>query len=162
MSIPHGKKTRQQLTNWKSMPTCIPKGVLIKRAKKTRYSKLEYSKILGTWYSMNSNLEYSKNLGTWYLVYLVFTYSVSFLLSIPFRKCHIFVVIPVTKCPLLWRHVSPWWISNIVFQYAENVVINHPVIKTVIPMDNKSSTEMFVNISRDVFGYQLLIWFPFQ
>jgi hypothetical protein len=32
--------------------------------------------------------------------YLVMTCSVSFLLNIPFRKCHIIVVIPVTKLHL--------------------------------------------------------------
>ncbi len=35
-------------------------------------------------------------------------------------------------------------------------------MKTIIPMENKSRTEMLVNIIREVFGDQLLIWFLFQ
>ena len=33
------------------------------------------------------------------------------------------------------------------------------MIKTIIPMKNKSSTEMLININREVFGDQLLICF---
>ncbi len=90
------------------------------------------------------------------------TFSVSFLLNIPFRKCHILVVVSVTKLPLFCWHISPWWISNIPFKYANNVIIHHPVNKAIIPMENKSSTKMLFNIILEVFGDQLLIWFLFQ
>jgi hypothetical protein len=33
------------------------------------------------------------------------------------------------------------------------------MIKTIIPMKNKSSTEMLIDINREVFGNQLLIHF---
>jgi hypothetical protein len=78
--------------------------------------------------------------------------SISFLFNIPFRKCHILVVVLVTKIRLFCWHVGPWWISTITFQYADNVIIHHPVTQTIIPMKNKSSTEMLVNIICEVFG----------
>ncbi len=89
------------------------------------------------------------------------TCSVSYLFNIPFRKCHILVVVSVSKLPFFCWHISPWWISNIPFQYVNNVVIQHPVIKTIIPTEGKSSMEMLVNIIREIFSNQLLIWFLF-
>jgi len=41
----------------------------------------------------------------------------------------------------------------------DNVIIHHSMIKTIIPMKNKSSTEMLIDINREVFGNQLLIHF---
>jgi hypothetical protein len=66
--------------------------------------------------------------------------SISFLFNIPFRKCHSLVVVLVTKYPLFCWHVGSWWISNITFQYADNVIIHHPVIQTIITSDRRSES----------------------
>jgi hypothetical protein len=74
----------------------------------------------------------------WNLLSKLVNLSVSFLLNIPFRRCHILVVVLVAEFPLFSWDVGPWWISHIIFQYTNNVIIHHPVIKTIIPMKNIS------------------------
>ena len=86
---------------------------------------------------------------------------VSFLFVAPFRKCHILVIILVAKSPLLGWNISPGCISNKIFQYPDNIIIHHPVIERIIPMQNIASTEMLVDIVSDLFSKLCFIGFFF-
>jgi hypothetical protein len=65
---------------------------------------------------------------------------VSFLINIPIRKFEVCIVILVTKIPLICWNICP------AFQNVNYVVINHPVIKTIIPFDNKYTKRFVVSL----------------
>jgi hypothetical protein len=132
-----------------------PKHTLYTNENRQHFPKMEY-------------LEIFLQLIRWYRQYIPKQNLLSrhvniFPVQYPIQEVSHFGCSSCNKVPfVLLAHQSMMNISNIPFQYADNVIIHHPVIKTIIPMKNKSSTEMLVDIIREVFGDQLLIRFLFQ
>ncbi len=122
--------------------------------KQSTFSKMEYLEIFLQLMRRNRQYIPKRNLLSRHINIFPVQYPVQEVSHFGCSSCN--------KVPLFCWHFGPWWISNITFQYVDNVIIHHLVIQTIIPMKNKSSIEMLVNIICEVFGDQLLIRFLFQ
>ncbi len=75
-----------------------------------------------------------------------FASSIIFLDCIPHRKTCFWCVVFVAIFPFSSWNIIPRFISNIILQNTDYVIINHKTVKLRIGIDGKTSMELGVNI----------------